>query len=186
MKIQIWQFINWQIIKGTALATIGKQLPRIVKPVSSEWKKKAVISGHSINYFSEMVIEAEMPYKVANHFVRHNKTKGFYANFTTQRPEITNKKRDPDELVTIIIKANPNAIIEVSHERLCNRSAVETRKAWIDILMQIKLHEPELVLLCVPKCAQQGYCSEKFQSCNWNKTDEYEVLRNCFLDYVRS
>lgn len=186
MNIKVWQFINWQIIKGTALATIGKKLPERAKPVSSEWKKKAVISGHSINYFSEMVIEAEMLYKVANHFVRHNKTKGFYANFTTQRPEITNKKRDPDELVTIIIKANPNAIIEVSHERLCNRSAIETKNAWSSILGVIRLHEPELWNICVPKCVQQGYCSEKFKSCGWDKTENYNLNRSEFLDYVRS
>jgi len=180
--IKIIQPLNWQIIKQAALTTVGLKSS---KPVTREWKKKALISGHSINYFSEMVIIADMQYKTANHFVRHNKTKGFYANFTTQREDITNKKRNPDDMVQIIIKANPNAIIEVSHERLCNRTAMHTQTAWASILQHISLTEPELVLLCVPKCAQQGYCSEKFKPCGFDKTDAFNLLRDKFFNYVK-
>jgi hypothetical protein len=180
--IKIIQPLNWHIIKQAALTTVGLKSS---KPVTSEWKKKALISGHSINYFSEMVIIADMQYKTANHFVRHNKTKGFYANFTTQREDITNKKRDPDEMVQIIIKANPNAIIEVSHERLCNRTAKETKITWTNILGQIKNNEFELWNLCVKKCVQQGYCSEKFKPCGYDKTRDFKLNRDEFLDYVK-
>ena len=159
--IKIIQLLNWQVIKQAALTTKG------LKPkskVSSEWKSKALLSEHSMLYFSDMIITADMQYKTAMHLVRHNKTAGFYMLMQSQRPDWTDKPRDPESIVKTIIKVNPKALIEISRVRLCQKAADHTRKTWVEILKEINNTEPELTALCVPNCFYRNCCSE-FETC---------------------
>jgi hypothetical protein len=180
--IKIIQPLNWRIIKQAALTTVGLR-PKL--KVSREWKKKAILSEHSMLYFSDMIIAADMQYKTAIHLKTHNKTAGFYMLIQSQRPDWTDKPRNPEAIVKTIIKVNPKALIEISRVRLCNKAAMHTQTAWASIIQHISLTEPELVLLCVPKCVQQGYCSEKFKPCGFEKTDTFNRLRAKFLHYVK-
>ena len=159
--IKIIQLLNWQVIKQAALTTKG------LKPkskVSSEWKSKALLSEHSMLYFSDMIITADMQYKTAMHLVRHNKTAGFYMLMQSQRPDWTDKPRDPEAIVKTIIKVNPKALIEISRVRLCGKAARHTTNTWFNILHEIRHTEPELVKLCVPNCFYRKLCPE-FESC---------------------
>jgi hypothetical protein len=164
--IKIIKPLDWNIIKQAALTTKG------LKPksaVTSEWKTKALLSEHSMLYFSDMILEVEMQYKTAMHLVRHNKTAGFYMLVQSQRPDWTDKPRDPEAIVKTIIKVNPKALIEISRVRLCNKAAEHTIKTWEEILQHIKLTEPELYQACVPNCLYRKCCTE-FESCGlWDK-----------------
>jgi hypothetical protein len=161
--IKIIQPLNWQIIKQAALTTKG------LKPksaVASEWKAKACLSEHSMLYFSDMIITADMQYKTAMHLVRHNKTAGFYMLIQSQRPDWTDKPRDAESIVKTIIKVNPKALVEISRVRLCQKAADHTRKTWIAILQEIGIAEPELIRLCKPNCKYRSQCPE-FESCGY-------------------
>lgn len=162
--IRIIQPLNWQIIKSAALVTKGLK-PKSSK-VASEWKTKALLSEHSMLYFSDMIIEADMQYKTAMHLVRHNKTAGFYMLVQSQRPDWTNKPRNPEDMVKTIIKVNPKALIEISRTRLCGNAADHTSETWIEIIKEISKIEPELAELCVPNCVYRGQCTE-FESCGY-------------------
>ena len=164
--IKIIKTIDWSLIKQAALITKG------LKPkskVTSEWKKKALLSEHSMLYFSDMILEVEMQYKTAMHLVRHNKTAGFYMLVQSQRPDWTDKPRDVEAVVKTIIKANPKALIEISRTRLCYNAAEHTRKTWENILQHIKQTEPEIYSACKPNCIYKKQCTE-FDSCGWWKT----------------
>jgi len=161
--IKIIQPLNWQIIKQAALTTKG------LKPkskVSSEWKSKAILSEHSMLYFSDMIIIAEMQYKTATHLVRHNKTAGFYMLIQSQRPDWTDKPRNPESIVKTIIKVNPKALIEISRVRMCGKAEMHTYQTWGEILIEIGKEEPELRKLCVPNCVYRNQCPE-FESCGF-------------------
>jgi len=161
--IKIIQPLNWQIIKQAALTTKG------LKPkskVNSEWKTKAILSEHSMLYFGDMIIMADMQYKTAMHLVRHNKTAGFYMLVQSQRPDWTDKPRNPESIIKTIIKVNPKALIEISRVRLCNKAAIHTQITWASIIQHISLIEPELAKLCVPNCFYRKICPE-FESCGF-------------------
>ena len=165
--IKIIQLLNWQIIKQAALTTKG------LKPkskVSSEWKAKALLSEHSMLYFSDMIITADMQYKTAIHLKTHNKTAGFYMLIQSQRPDWTDKPRNPEAIVKTIIKVNPKALIEISRVRLCNKAAMHTQTTWNSILREIKTQEPELFRMCKPNCLYRQLCPE-FESCG-----SYELM----------
>jgi hypothetical protein len=181
--IKIIKPLDWNIIKQAALTTKG------LKPksaVTSEWKTKALLSEHSMLYFSDMILEVEMQYKTAMHLVRHNKTAGFYMLIQSQRPDWTDKPRDVEAVVKTIIKVNPKALIEISKERMCSNTAYHTLRTWDRIMVHIRNTEQELYNVCVPKCVKHGYCSEKFNPCGYDKTEVYNVNRSKFLEYVRS
>jgi hypothetical protein len=159
--IKIIQPLNWRIIKQAALTTVGLR-PKL--KVSSEWKKKAVLSEHSMLYFSDMIITADMQYKTAIHLKTHNKTAGFYMLIQSQRPDWTDKPRYPEAIVKTIIKVNPKALIEISRVRLCNKAAMHTQTTWAGIVQHISLTEPELAKSCVPNCFYRKICPE-FEPC---------------------
>ncbi len=104
--------------------------------------------------------------KTAMHLVRHNKTAGFYMLVQSQRPDWTDKKRDPDAIVKTIIKVNPKALIEISRIRLCNQAAMHTQTTWASIIQHISLTEPELVNHCIPNCVYRKCCPE-FYTCGY-------------------
>ena len=155
--------IDWNIIKQAALTTKGLKQK---SAVTSEWKTKALLSEHSMLYFSDLILEVEMQYKTAMHLVRHNKTNGFYMLVQSQRPDWTDKPRDAESIVNTIIKANPKALIEISRTRLCYKAAEHTRITWERILQYIYQTEPEIYNACKPNCIYREQCTE-FDSCGW-------------------
>lgn len=159
--ITILKHLDWQLIKQAALTTRGLS-PR--NAVTSDWKSKALLSEHSMLYFSSVVIAVDMQYKTAAHLVRHNKTKGFYMLVQSQRPDWTGKPRDPEATVRTIITATPAALIEASRTRLCHKAADHTRTVWEFIIGHIGKTEPELAAACVPNCQYRGKCTE-FEPC---------------------
>jgi CRISPR/Cas system-associated exonuclease Cas4 (RecB family) len=167
--IKTIQHLDWDIIKQAALTTKGLKQK---SAVTSEWKKKALLSEHSMLYFSDLILEVDMQYKTAMHLVRHNKTAGFYMLIQSQRPDWTNKPRDVEAVVKTIIKVNPKALIEISRTRMCNKAALHTIETWSYILCFISKTEPELTNACMPNCLYRKCCTE-FESCGlWDKLNK--------------
>lgn len=164
--IKTLQHLDWDIIKQAALTTKGLKQK---SAVTSEWRTKALLSEHSMLYFSDLILEVEMQYKTAMHLVRHNKTAGFYMLIQSQRPDWTDKPRDAEAVVKTIIKANPKALIEISKTRLCNKAAIHTIDTWTKILDYIALTEPEIRNACMSNCLYRKCCTE-FDTCGlWNR-----------------
>ena len=175
LPVHIIKPFDWAAIKLAALTTIGKK-PKTPK-LDNYWIKKAIISGHSILQFSQCLITADMPYKVASHLVRHNKKDGFYMLIQSQREDWTGEKRDPDRIVKTIITMTPKAAIEISRERFCQKAAKETTKIWLNIITAL---DKIIFPYCVPNCVYKGFCPE-FNSCGYVKSDKFKAYRNQYL-----
>ena len=178
--IKIIKHFDWAAIKLAALTTIGKE-PKTPMP-DEYWIKKAIISGHSILQFSQCLILADMPYKVASHLVRHNKKDGFYMLIQSQREDWTGQKRNPDRIVKTIITMTPKAAIEISRERLCQKAAEKTRDIWRDIIESLG---NVICDLSVQNCIYRGFCPE-FKSCGYVKTPYFAVIRKDYLEYCEA
>lgn len=57
---------------------------------------------------------------------------------------------------------NAEAIINISHARLCCRASNETREVWQKVVDAIREADPDLAFHCVPKCTALGYCPEGY------------------------
>jgi hypothetical protein len=169
--IKTIKYLDWNIIKLAALTTKGLKQKTTIK---SEWKIKALLSEHSILYFSEIVLEVEMQYKTAIHLKTHNKSKGFYLLMQSQRPDWTDKPRDPDAIIKTILTVNPAALIDISRKRMCNTTAKHTQSQWHAIINHIRVTEPEIADACMANCEYRKQCTE-FETCGyWDKIQMME------------
>lgn len=80
----------------------------------------------------------------------------------------------PTDLAFLI---NAEAIINMSHKRLCCKASTETREIWTAVIAEIAKVDPDLAKHCVKPCVWRGYCSEA-KSCGFIKTDLYRRQRN--------
>lgn len=66
---------------------------------------------------------------------------------------------------TVVVRTNLRNIIDMSHQRLCNRAYWEFRELMNDIIDALVLYSPEYLDIvddyCVPKCIVLGHCPEK-------------------------
>ena len=69
----------------------------------------------------------------------------------------------PTDLACLI---NAEAIINMSHKRLCNKASKETREIWTEVLEHVKKVDPDLAMFCVKPCVHKGFCSEP-KPCGW-------------------
>lgn len=76
---------------------------------------------------------------------------------------------------------NAEAIINMSHKRLCMKASKETREIWEKVLEEVLKVDPGLYLSCVPPCVYKGYCSEP-KPCGYTKSDVYKEDRKTFLE----
>jgi len=61
---------------------------------------------------------------------------------------------------------NAQALMTMSHQRLCYKAAKETVGVWTKLRKAMELVDPDLVDFMVPKCVYRGgYCPE-FSECS--------------------
>lgn len=86
----------------------------------------------------------------------------------------------------IVVRTNLRQLIDMSHQRLCNRAYWEFRKLIKDILKELKEYSDEWKEIvdnyCVPKCKSLGFCPEE-HSCGASITfkqmqEEKEFWKN--------
>lgn len=74
----------------------------------------------------------------------------------------------PTDLAFIV---NAEAIINMSHKRLCAKASKETREIWENVIALIEEVDPDLAKHCVKPCvASCGLCREP-KGCGFNKTE---------------
>lgn len=83
----------------------------------------------------------------------------------------------PTDLACII---NAEAIINMSHKRLCAKASAETREIWEKIVEEIRKCDRDLANYCVKPCVHCGFCREA-KPCGFTKTDIYQILREDYL-----
>lgn len=84
----------------------------------------------------------------------------------------------PTDLACLI---NAEAIINMSHKRLCAKASKETREIWEQVLSEgIANVDPDLYQFCVMPCVHKGFCSEP-KSCGWCGGKMYGRQREKYL-----
>lgn len=173
MKIDIFNHDdNWQLVKDSALNTIGKTKG---KYPDSKWKKKMLLAEHSpirrIKFYWRW---ADIKSWVSVHFVRHKI--GIEHWVSTQRTDRTGISRDELKQSTLVshsCEANAQTLITISRKRLCNCASKETREAWEAVKEKVKETEPELASVMVKECVYRGFCPEMFY-CGYVNTEQYK------------
>lgn len=83
----------------------------------------------------------------------------------------------PTDLLGIM---NAEAIINMSHKRLCSKASKETREVWMQVCDEISSVDLALSDHCVPQCVYCGFCPEP-KSCGLLKTQSGKVAREEYL-----
>lgn len=83
----------------------------------------------------------------------------------------------PTDLLGIM---NAEAIINISHKRLCRKTSKETREIWKKVCDELYLVDSALAKHCVPQCVYCGFCPEP-QGCGLIKSPHGEKMREDYL-----
>lgn len=165
MKIEMIKYptdTDWEFCKTCTLNTVGKKL--VNKEITSEWKQKILKSEHSPIRELWFGFRMEIPYWVSVHFVRHHEGVNHYVQ--TQRTDRTGIDRNEipqGAMVSHVMTINAQALINMSHKRLCKQASEETRKVMQEICRLAIDKCPELCGLLVPNCVyRNGNCTEFF------------------------
>lgn len=165
MKIELIKYPtdkDWEYCKTCTLNTVGKKLGS--SPVTSEWKRKILASEHSPIRELWFGFKMKIPYWVSVHFTRHHEGVNHFVQ--TQRTDRTGVVRDTlpqGEMVSHIMTINAQALMNMSHKRLCKQASFETRQVMQTICKLAIEVCPELDCLLVPNCAyRNGKCTEFF------------------------
>ena len=156
---------DWERCKMLALNTESKDFSG---EVSEEWKIKILKAEHSPIRTLMFTIRMEVPYYVSTHFVRHKQGVEHYV--TTQR----NDRQDlydrrgarQDTKVTHIMDINAQALINMSHRRLCFQADSVTRQVMEEITCKVIKVSPEIGRMLMPMCDYRKGCNE-FKSCGY-------------------
>lgn len=78
---------------------------------------------------------------------------------------------------------NAEAIVNMSHKRLCNKASADTIKVWRKVVEEVAKCDPELARHCVPMCIYRGGICPEWPSCGYistvpgiNALSEYKIL----------
>lgn len=85
----------------------------------------------------------------------------------------------PTDLAFII---NAEAIMNMSHKRLCAKASAETREVWQEVVSKIRNIDPDLAKHCVPQCMYRGGICPEPKSCGYNKT---EMFNKALTEYKK-
>lgn len=169
MKTQILKVGNdWVDIKNECRNTVNKVATLTVP--SDDFKKNLLLSEHSPIRLLEIKWRwGGIKSWISVHFARH--WLGWDKWISTQRSDRTGVNRDEstqDTLVNMDIKANAQAIINVSRYRLCYQASKETREYMEDLKESINKIEPELSYTMQKNCIYRCGCPE-FEQCGYWK-----------------
>lgn len=165
MKVELIKYptqTDWEYCKTCTLNTVGKKL--VNKEITSEWKRKILESEHSPIRELWFGFKLEIPYWVSVHFARHHE--GVHTYVQTQRTDRTGIDRNElpqGAMVSHIITINAQALMNISHKRLCKQASKETRQVMQEMCRLAIEVCPELKGLLVPNCSyRNGKCTEFF------------------------
>lgn len=77
----------------------------------------------------------------------------------------------PTDLTGIL---NAEAIINISHKRLCSMASKETRQVWGKVVEEIACTDPDLAKHCVPQCLYRGGICPEPKGCGYNRRQAFQ------------
>lgn len=155
---------DWERCKDLALRTIGKKWTG--SEVTDEWKRKMLKCKHSPIRTLMFTIEMEVPYFVSTHFVRHKMgVEHFVQSQRNDRQSNYDRELAPQNAIVIhTMDINADALMNMSHRRLCSMADVTTRYVMTKICHEVIKLNPEFKNELVPMCEFLHECPE-FESC---------------------
>lgn len=163
----------WDKVKRSARTTISREGSG--KYPTDSWKKSILLAEHSpIRKIKFSWKWTNLKSWVSVHFVRHKF--GIEHWVTTQRTDRTGVNRDDlpqSALVEHECEADAQALINISRRRLCTQASPETRRAWQEVVEEVRKADPVLASVCVKECVYRGFCPE-MKSCGYTETEEYK------------
>lgn len=142
---------------------------------------KMLAMGHSPIRASEWAIKLiDVPLFVVSHLVRHHVGMQVYQK--SHRPDRDKNAKDEGRMTptSAMILINDEAIINISHKRLCAKASKETREIWGKVVDEVRKYDPDLANHCVKPCVHCGFCREA-KPCGYMKTRIYEKQREDYL-----
>ena len=132
--------------------------------MSLELKKKYLKSEHSPIRLLNFIIKMEIPYYNSVHFVRHKfGVEHFVQSQRNDRQDKYDRKSAPqDAMVSHIMYINAQALMTMSHKRLCGQADLDTRKIMQTIVKEVLKTNPEFEDVLVPNCQYLHRCPEFF------------------------
>ena len=163
----------WDKVKRSARTTISREGSG--KYPTDKWKKQILLAEHSpIRKIKFSWKWTNLKSWVSVHFVRHKF--GIEHWVTTQRTDRTGINRDEllqSSLVEHECEADAQALINISRRRLCTQASPETRKAWQEVIEEVRKVDPILASVCRRECVYRGFCPEMY-SCEYVKTPQFQ------------
>jgi hypothetical protein len=178
--IQI-RFINRYPISDiytAAMATQGKVVSHAPKNLE-KFAMRVVRSKHSIlNEARIQILDDACRSDVTSHLVRS--TKGLPRHYAqTKRPDLTGEERPKDPAAPRVYLSTwgADALIDMSHQRLCRKASIYTME-WVYAVrnqLQSQFFENEeqtimaeaVSLAMVPGCVAEYGCPEGERTCHW-------------------
>lgn len=132
--------------------------------MSLELKKKYLKSEHSPIRLLNFIIKMEIPYYNSVHFARHKfGVEHFVQSQRNDRQDKYDRKSAPqDAMVSHIMYINAQALMTMSHKRLCGQADLDTRKIMQTIVKEVLKTNPEFEGVLVPNCQYLHRCPEFF------------------------
>ena len=155
---------DWERCKDLALHTIGKKWTG--STVTDEWKVQMLKCKHSPIRTLMFTIEMHIPYYVSNHFVRHKfGVEHFVQSQRNDRQSSYDRELAPQSAMVVhVMDINAEALINMSHRRLCTMADITTRYVMTKICNEVEKVNPEFVDELVPMCEFLHECPE-IKSC---------------------
>ena len=171
----------WSKVKRSARTTIRRE--GTGKYPDDRWKKSILLAEHSpIRKIKFAWKWTDLKSWVSVHFGRH--WVGILHFVTTQRTDRTGIPRDnlpQGALVEHECEANAQALINISRKRLCSQASAETRKAWKEVVEEVRRKDHVLASVCVRECIYRGFCPE-MNPCGYADTPQYEAELKQYRD----
>jgi len=149
--------------------------------VSLETWRKWLWAEHAMIRVFILAIEMHnIPYYASVHLVRHKI--GVEHFVRSQRPTAMNpvdydrRKAPQDALVNHTMILNPQALINISRKRLCNKADVITQSIWRQVYQTIAEHDDPFVAaiatVMMPDCEYRGGVCHEIAPCGKVETKE--------------
>jgi len=144
----------------------------LYKPTVEKWLTW-LHSEHSMIRCFALRIEMSVPYYVHVHLVRHKIGCEWFVR--SQRPTAINpvrydRNKAPQSVpVRLMLDTNPQALINISQVRLCEKADEVTRGVWYDLVETIANHKDPYVSAIArvmkPRCEYRGGVCHELKPC---------------------
>lgn len=155
---------------------VASQLVR--SHVGVQWYQRSKRTDRGGENFNEVCEEiASHISKTEDHL--HMGFNSFFDDIIDEVLDLPEKfdRNAPTDLLGVL---NAEAIINMSHKRLCTKASRETRKLWEQVVSEVRNIDPDLANHCVAQCAYCGFCSGP-KGCGWIKSPTGIAVRNDYL-----